>query len=95
MLAARLVEVETRTTQAHLRAVLGYQLRHREQGLCMLCPRVAVTANYCERHRRQINSRRRAGTTRWRCHVCQKPGHNRRTCPEIRARQAQPRPAFA
>jgi 5-methylcytosine-specific restriction endonuclease McrA len=84
-LSARLLDVETRTTQSHLRAVLGYQLRHREQGLCMLCPRVAVSANYCERHRRKINSRRRAGSTQWRCQVCLKPGHNRRTCPQARA----------
>ena len=74
--------VDTHTSEAHLRAVLGYQLRHREQGLCMLCPKVAVSANYCERHRRKINSRRRAGTTLWRCQVCHRPGHNRRTCPQ-------------
>ena len=86
-------DVPTTSAESHLRAVLTYQLRHREQGLCMLCPRVAVTAHYCERHRRRVNARRRAGTTQWHCQVCHRPGHNRRTCPENRAYQREATPS--
>jgi hypothetical protein len=67
--------------------VAAYQKRHREAGLCMLCARPAVSAHYCERHRRRINAQRRVRRTAARCGCCHRRGHNRRTCPERRADQ--------
>jgi hypothetical protein len=36
-----------------------YQLRNGNAGLCVLCSEPAVTAHYCERHRRETNVRQR------------------------------------
>jgi hypothetical protein len=48
----------------------------------MLCPREAVSAHYCDHHRRSVNARRLHVTARTsRCGRCGGTGHNRRTCP--------------
>jgi hypothetical protein len=37
-----------------------YQLRHKQAGLCMLCPVPAVTKNYCAKHAVAARERQRA-----------------------------------
>ena len=64
-----------------------YQLKHKALGLCALCPRPAVNASHCKRHRDA--ARARAKTARRvkhphsmmrQCHGCLAFGHNIRTC---------------
>jgi hypothetical protein len=45
-----------------------YQLRHRLQGLCTLCPKPAVSANHCLRHLQMTRGLKRAaaGNRPWR-----------------------------
>jgi hypothetical protein len=64
-----------------------YQRNHRALGLCTLCPRKAVNASHCAKHRDAARARAK---TAWRaahpdapmkrCHGCGKLGHNRATC---------------
>jgi len=72
---------------AHRLAVLAYQQRHLAAGLCMVCPRPAVSAHYCEHHRRRINAQRRTRPGALRCGACHERGHNRRTCPTLKAQR--------
>jgi hypothetical protein len=64
-----------------------YQLKHKALGLCALCPRPAVNASHCKRHRDAARARDK---TAWRvkhphsmmrqCHKCGKLGHYAKTC---------------
>lgn len=45
--------------EAHRRAARRWQLAQREEGNCVICGDEAVTADYCERHREQVNDNQR------------------------------------
>ena len=41
----------------HRLAVLAYQMRHKEMGLCLICPQKAFKANLCRKHYRASQER--------------------------------------
>jgi len=43
----------------HRSAALAYQRRHKEMGLCLLCPQKAFKANLCRKHYRTAQERYR------------------------------------
>jgi len=43
----------------HRSAALAYQRRHKEMGLCLLCPQKAFKANLCRKHYRMAQARYR------------------------------------
>jgi hypothetical protein len=44
----------------HISRARRYQLRHKQAGLCMLCPVPAVTKHYCAKHAVAARERQRA-----------------------------------
>lgn len=74
--------------ERHRRNVRTYQRKARAEGRCTLCPKPAVTADYCEQHRRSANEAKRQRYTRKdgatvqvrHCPTCGQGCHNRRTC---------------
>ncbi len=50
----------------HRLAALAYQRRHKEMGLCLLCPQKAFKANLCRKHYRMAQEKyRRRVEYRW------------------------------
>ncbi len=41
-----------RSPSQHRSAALAYQRRHKEMGLCLICPQKAFRAGYCQKHYR-------------------------------------------
>jgi hypothetical protein len=83
---------------------MAYQARHRQRGICILCPQEVSQYKsstgdvryyqYCDEHRAKQKARRdsklaSAGVVRrTRCSACGKPDHNRQTCTDKAAVEA-------
>jgi len=48
-----------RSPSQHRSAVLAYQRRHKEMGLCLTCPQRVFRAGYCRKHYRMAQERYR------------------------------------
>jgi len=63
----------------------NYQRRNRSEGLCVLCPDLAVSKDYCAKHQRMTNAAKRerhgGAQVERTCPSCGQYHHNSRTCP--------------